>query len=464
VNVTRVKAAHITELRTAVNAVRSLAGLAAAQWTNQTLTATVTVISADDVRDLRTKLDEALTALGIQTSNYDDQTLAGAPNGTVIKKIHITQLRQRATSGTGGSGGSSPNQFGAQWLVTDQLGTPRMMFDQTGSLANVKRSDYLPFGEDLVAGGRSTTPGYGASDGVRQKFTGYERDGESALDYAHARYYASKQGRFTGVDPMSGNAGDPQSWNRYAYVSNNPVNLTDPTGMNYFIGGGTVDPGGPREYRIDGFDMGPEGTASQLTSETMVGLYAQAADRYWYPGGDRLAKPKETEISVYSIELLEKWNENSKPIGKGTIDKAIGHSGQDDYTLDMHSGDNDPNGISTIVITFSASSNITWDKDYVRASANSNGRWKLVETPTGEPPIRKAWPDATTAKVYINVRLRDVKAINTPIKISVGGNYTSYYRHDQRVGTEAADITRTINLRLLISEAPLTTKPLAPIP
>ena len=38
--------------------------MSAAQWTNQTLTATVTVISADDVRDLRLKLDEALTALG----------------------------------------------------------------------------------------------------------------------------------------------------------------------------------------------------------------------------------------------------------------------------------------------------------------------------------------------------------------------------------------------------------------
>jgi hypothetical protein len=53
VNVTKVKAAHITELRTAVNAVRSLAGLPAAQWTHQTLTPTVTIIGVDDVLDLR---------------------------------------------------------------------------------------------------------------------------------------------------------------------------------------------------------------------------------------------------------------------------------------------------------------------------------------------------------------------------------------------------------------------------
>ncbi|HBB88169.1 MAG TPA: hypothetical protein DC047_11180 [Blastocatellia bacterium] len=255
VSVTKVKAAHITELRTAVNAVRSLAGQAAAQWTNQTITATVTVISADDVRDLRTKLDEALTALGIQTSNYDDQTLSGAPNGTLIKKVHITQLRQRATSGTGGSGGSSSSAFTVQWLVADQLGTPRMIFDETGSLANTKRHDYLPFGEELMAAGRATTPGYGAYDGVRQKFTQYERDAETELDYAHARYYGSTQGRFTGPDPYNGsvNIQDPQSLNRYSYVQNNPLTFTDPSGLS--LGESHFDPAfwGERIEFLPGF-------------------------------------------------------------------------------------------------------------------------------------------------------------------------------------------------------------------
>ena len=65
-----------------------------------------------------------------------------------------------------------------RWLVTDQLGTPRMIFDLTGSLANVKRHDYLPFGEELYApvSGRSAAWGYGGTDGVRDKFTGYGRD------------------------------------------------------------------------------------------------------------------------------------------------------------------------------------------------------------------------------------------------------------------------------------------------
>jgi RHS repeat-associated protein len=116
-----------------------------------------------------------------------------------------------------------------QWLVADQLGTPRMVFDKTGALANVKRHDYLPFGEELFAGtgGRTTAQGYSASDGVRQKFTSKERDNETGLDYS------AMQGRFTSVDPLmaSGSTGSPQSWNRYSYAYNNPLRFTDPSGM-----------------------------------------------------------------------------------------------------------------------------------------------------------------------------------------------------------------------------------------
>jgi RHS repeat-associated protein len=115
-----------------------------------------------------------------------------------------------------------------------------MVFDQTGALANVKRHDYLPFGEELYAdtGGRTTGQGNTASgnlpaDGARQKFTSYERDNETTLDYAQARYYSSTQGRFTSVDPLmaSGRLSDPQSWNRYVYVLNKPTKLTDPYGL-----------------------------------------------------------------------------------------------------------------------------------------------------------------------------------------------------------------------------------------
>ena len=78
-------------------------------------------------------------------------------------------------------------------------------------------------------------------------FTGKERDAESGLDYLGARYFGSNLGRFETPDPLPwiswlhGKQNDqgkfaayianPQNLNLYAYVLNNPLNKTDPTGM-----------------------------------------------------------------------------------------------------------------------------------------------------------------------------------------------------------------------------------------
>jgi RHS repeat-associated protein len=121
-----------------------------------------------------------------------------------------------------------------KWLVADQLGTPRMVVDKTGSLSGVRRHDYLPFGEDAPGDStwRTIQRGY-IGDTARQKFTGYERDSETGLDYAQARYYSNTQGRFASVDPLiaSAKTGDPQSWNRYSYARNNPLAFVDPDGQ-----------------------------------------------------------------------------------------------------------------------------------------------------------------------------------------------------------------------------------------
>ena len=79
------------------------------------------------------------------------------------------------------------------------------------------------------------------------KFTGQQKDGSTTgLDFFNARYLSGAQGRFTSADPGNAGAslGDPQSWNGYAYVNNNPLNLTDPSGMDAggfaFCGGGPI--------------------------------------------------------------------------------------------------------------------------------------------------------------------------------------------------------------------------------
>jgi RHS repeat-associated protein len=94
------------------------------------------------------------------------------------------------------------------------------------------RHDYLPFGEEIgLSGGRTEAQGY-VVDSVKQKFTGYERDNETGMDFAQARYYASAQGRFTSPDDFLNDthASDPASWNLYTYVRNNPLRFIDPNG------------------------------------------------------------------------------------------------------------------------------------------------------------------------------------------------------------------------------------------
>ncbi|HXG06304.1 MAG TPA: RHS repeat-associated core domain-containing protein [Nitrososphaera sp.] len=94
-----------------------------------------------------------------------------------------------------------------------------------GGSGNIQgRQGHLPFGEEI--GGSGTTD--------KHKFTNYERDSESGLDYAVNRQYAQSVARFMRVDPYRGSSSldNPQTQNRYAYVENDPINKTDPLGLN----------------------------------------------------------------------------------------------------------------------------------------------------------------------------------------------------------------------------------------
>src|SRR5712664_3124541 len=227
---TDVKAIHITQFRTAINALRSHYNLPAYQWQKPTASGgainSAVLISWEPIDEMRTAIDQAI---GPPPLGYS----AGLAYGQPIKAVHIQELRDRLLQVWSAD---------IRWLVTDQLGTPRMIFDQSGSLATVSRHDYLPFGEELFAGtaGRTTTQGYSLSDNVRQKFTLKERDNETGLDYFGARYYGSTQGRFVSPDPLhfwmldrkkqDQYISNPQRWNRYTYVLNNPLSRVDPDG------------------------------------------------------------------------------------------------------------------------------------------------------------------------------------------------------------------------------------------
>jgi RHS repeat-associated protein len=121
------------------------------------------------------------------------------------------------------------------YLTSDHLGSPRINTDKYGEA--ISRHDYRPFGDEIAR------TGYGTDD-VRKQFTSYERDIETNLDYAQARYYKSAHGRFTSIDPIimaKERLGMPQRLNLYIYTVNNPLKYTDPTGEDVAVNGSDAD-------------------------------------------------------------------------------------------------------------------------------------------------------------------------------------------------------------------------------
>jgi RHS repeat-associated protein len=141
------------------------------------------------------------------------------------------------------------------YLTEDYLGSPRINTNENGAV--ISRHDYRPFGEEISSSQRASTLGYTADDN-RKQFTGYERDDESGLDFAQARYSNSTLGRFTSPDPfkivaevqqdddkkarskLAAYLSKPQQWNRFVYTINNPLKYTDPTGEVIYLTGDTV--------------------------------------------------------------------------------------------------------------------------------------------------------------------------------------------------------------------------------
>ncbi len=114
----------------------------------------------------------------------------------------------------------------------DWLGTIRVKTDPSGAQASESFAS-RPFGDCLTWIGN--TPCHGDVAASASQFTDQDRDTESGLDHFLFRQYSSTQGRWMTPDPAGMGAVDPsnpQTWNRYAYVGNNPINAVDPLGLD----------------------------------------------------------------------------------------------------------------------------------------------------------------------------------------------------------------------------------------
>jgi RHS repeat-associated protein len=130
------------------------------------------------------------------------------------------------------------------FLLKDNLASNRVVTRMGG--ATPTKLDYGPYGQPLSSNGATPpTSGFAQTKG----YIGERYDPETGLQYLHARYYDSNEGRFLTpdwFDPWQAGVGT----NRYAYAGNDPINGKDPNGHND-IGHN----GGPALIEIDDYSF-----------------------------------------------------------------------------------------------------------------------------------------------------------------------------------------------------------------
>jgi RHS repeat-associated protein len=420
-----------------------------------------------------------LDGTGATTDVYDGagQRVASITNGTISSVLVYDALGKLVAE----YGTPSSQTGGTQYVFADHQGSTRVTLNQAGGV--IARHDYQPFGEEIYAGigQRTTTQGYNQAESVRQKYAGMEQDESSGMSHTLWRKYDSQSGRWTTPDPYGGSMeiADPQSFNRYTYVQNDPVNLVDPLGlMEASAGWGSVANGFWGNDLMSERPWGGRDEIAHAEARHDSGVQeAMALKAFWKAWNKEdydacrdilAANPSVgyevtgSDIIVYSIEQLDGRSEGSDTLSKGHQDPN--RMSKTDFVLPMTGVDitATPSEMFTFRIVFGAiGKDVEFDEGSVNVSQRERGRWRMVDKNTQEkydiPAYRTVW-GTNKASVYVTVRLHDMKAPNHPFSISIAGSSFSLYRRDGRVGTERPPISRTVNVRLLIENVRSTIK------
>lgn len=143
------------------------------------------------------------------------------------KKSSAGLQLESASFGEGVIRTNTSNSVGNEvnYFLTDHQGSVRVIVDGNGVVK--ERNDYYSFGAKHA---RSDYPQLAVN---RYKYNGKEEQVTGDLDYLdyNARMYDSGLGRWFGIDPHAENY---YAWSPYAYVGNNPLKYTDPTGMDWY--------------------------------------------------------------------------------------------------------------------------------------------------------------------------------------------------------------------------------------
>jgi RHS repeat-associated protein len=165
---------------------------------------------------------------------------------------------------------------------------------------------YAAFGENYAV---YNTPYFG--------FTGQNQDTVAGTYDFLYREYNPTQGRWISPDPAglsAANFGDPQSFNRYAYVANNPLSFTDPQGLQvcagcHFFGGGGDNLGCSADDVATSCDLVQAMLGSSFPGDGSNGAADQCPNNDFYKNqrGRLFTKSLMCEITSCSRDRNMKW-------------------------------------------------------------------------------------------------------------------------------------------------------------
>jgi RHS repeat-associated protein len=146
-----------------------------------------------------------------------------APTGAKVATVRGTTLVKALIALPGGAKAVYNSSGLAYYRHSDWLGSSRLTSTATAPTTAYSSSAYAPFGEQYAQSGTADA-----------SFTGQDSSTVSGLYDFPFRESSPSQGRWISPDPMGRGAvalANPQTWNRYAYVANNPLSFTDPLGL-----------------------------------------------------------------------------------------------------------------------------------------------------------------------------------------------------------------------------------------
>ena len=160
--------------------------------------------------------------VGGVTTRYLIDDLNPTGSAQVVEEVVSGQVRRQYTWGH--TIISQRQLLNGQWRASfygvDGHGSVRMLTDVDGVVTDT--FDYDAFG-NLVSRVGSTPNNY--------LYSGEQFDPDLNIYFQRARYYNQQRGRFLSMDPFAGFLDEPDTLHKYLYVGNDPVNLTDPSGL-----------------------------------------------------------------------------------------------------------------------------------------------------------------------------------------------------------------------------------------